>query len=253
MKIRIVGCDGGMMPGKLTTCFQVTESLFIDAGSIASGMDLNEQRKIRDIFISHTHIDHIKDLAFLADNLLGETETITIHALPEVNKGLKKHFFNNAVWPDFTKLPSPKNPFYKLNDIEAEKEYAFGAVKIFPIEVTHSVLSLGFVLKNAESSLVISGDTGPTERLWEISKDLQNLRGFIVEVAFPISQQVIADGAKHFTPRTLKNELPKFERDKLPIALYHLKPRFAEEIQKEIKAIANPSFKFLHNGEVFQF
>ena len=79
------------------------------------------------------------------------------------------------------------------------------------------------------------------------------MRGFIVEVAFPISQQVIADSAKHFTPRTLKDELVKFERDKISIALYHLKPRFAEEIQREIKALGNPTFKFLHNGEVLQF
>ena len=253
MKIRVIGCDGGMMPGRLTTCFQVTESLFIDAGSIASGMDLNSQRKIRDIFISHTHIDHIKDLSFLADNLLGDSETINIHALPEVNKGLKKHFFNNIVWPDFTKLPNQNVPFYRLNDIEPEKEYSFGGVKIMVVEVNHTVPSVGFVLKDHESSLVISGDTGPTERIWEISKDLQDLRGFIVEVAFPVSQQAIADGAKHFTPDTLKRELPKFERGKLPIALYHLKPRFSEEIQKEIKAIGHPAFKFLHNGEVFQF
>jgi ribonuclease BN (tRNA processing enzyme) len=253
MKIRIVGCDGGMAPGKLTTCFQVTESLLIDAGSCASGLDLNEQKKIRHIFLTHIHIDHIKDLAFLSDNMLGEVETIQIHALAEVNRALRKHYFNGQLWPDFTKIPNSQNPFYQLVDIKPEKEYEFGDFKIQAVAVNHTVPAVGFILTEGEVSVVISGDTGPTERIWEISRDLKNVGGFIVEVAFPTSQQKVADGAKHLTPTTLKAELAKFERDNVPIGLYHLKPRFVEEMQKEIRAFGNPSLKFLRNSEVLQF
>lgn len=254
MKLRIVGCDGGMAPGRLTTCFQVTESLLIDAGSAASGLDLSAQRQLRDIFISHIHLDHIKDLAFLADNLVGDVETIRLYALPEVTKALRKNYFNGQIWPDFTKIPSPQKPFYELVDITPEKEYWFGDVCIQPVDVDHAVPAVGFILREKDgSAVVVSGDTGPTKRLWELSRKIDRVRGFIVEVAFPSTQQAIADGAKHFTPTTLKAELAKFERPDVPIGLYHLKPRFLEDLQKELKALGNPAFKFLHNGEVLQF
>lgn len=253
MKIRVLGCDGGVAPSKLTTSFQITESLLIDAGSPATALELPEQRQIRDIVLSHIHVDHIKDLAFLADNLLGDVETIRIHALPEVNAALRKHFFNGLLWPDFTKLPDPKKPFYQLHDISSEQELQFGSVQVTPVAVHHSVPALGFIVRDATTTVVLSGDTGPTERLWERSRDLERVDGFICEVAFPSSQQVIADGAKHFTPATLKAELPKFERPGVPVWLYHLKPRYAEEMLRELKGLANPNFRYLKSGEVLQF
>lgn len=251
MKIRVVGCDGGVAPGKLTVCFQISESLLVDAGSVATGLDLSSQKKIRDIFISHNHIDHIKDLAFLADNLLGEVESINLYALPEVHAHLKKYFFNNQLWPDFTKIPAGR-PFFNLVNLEAEKEYAFGDVVVQPVLVDHAITSLGFIVKHADGVLVISGDTGPTKRLWELSKQIGDVKHFFVEVAFPQGQQSIADSAKHFSTATLREELAKFDRSNVPISLYHLKPRFVEEIQKEVRSFGRSNLKFLNNGEIIQ-
>ncbi len=253
MQIHIVGCDGGIAPGKLTTCFQLSDSLIIDAGSICGGMDLEAQSKIRDIFISHTHLDHIRDLGFLADNMLGEIDRINLHALPEVNRHLKAHFFNNVIWPDFTRIPSPKNPFYVLNDIDAETKYGFGAITVLLVRVSHVVPSTGFVLEDQESAVVISGDTGPTDRIWEICRTYSNIKGFFVELAFPTALQAIADASKHFTPATLKKELCKFEKDNTPVALYHLKPKYAGQIREEIAALGNSVFRFLSNGEIVRF
>jgi cAMP phosphodiesterase len=253
MQIHVVGCDGGIAPGKLTTCFQLSESTLIDAGSVCGGLDFDAQSKIKDIFISHAHLDHIRDLGFLADNMLGETNRINLHALPEVNRHLKEHFFNNVIWPDFTRLPSPQNPFYVLHDIEAETEYDFGDITVLPVRVTHVVPSTGFVLEDRESSIVISGDTGPTERIWEICKTYKNIKEFFVELAFPNALQTIADASKHFTPATLQKELVKFKQENTPIALYHLKPKYAEQIHKEIAAQENSAFRFLNNGEVIHY
>jgi cAMP phosphodiesterase len=252
MQIHVVGCDGGIAPGKLTTCFQLAESLLIDAGSVCGGLDFEAQSKIRDIFISHTHLDHIREMGFLADNMLGATNRINIYALPEVNHHLREYFFNNAIWPDFTRIPSRQNPFYVLHDIDAETKYEFGDITVLPVRVNHVVPSTGFVLEDQESTVVISGDTGPTERIWEICNSYRNIKLFLVELAFPNALQAIADASKHFTPATLKNELVKFERANTPIAFYHLKPKHAEQIHKEIALYRNSNFRFLKNGEVIQ-
>lgn len=251
MKIRVVGCDGGVAPGKLTVCFQVTESLLIDAGSVATGLDLESQKKIRDIFISHNHIDHIKDLAFLADNLLGVVESINLYALPEVHSHLKKFFFNGELWPDFSKIPAGR-PFFNLINIEPEKSYTFGNVSLQTVLVDHAITSLGFIVKSEDGALVISGDTGPTKRLWELAGQLDNIKHFFVEVAFPQSQQTIADSAKHFSTATLREEFAKFDRANVPISLYHLKPRFVDEIQREARSFGKTNLKFLNNGEIIQ-
>ncbi len=253
MQIHVVGCDGGVAPGKQTTCFQLSESLCIDAGSVCGGLDFNAQRKIRDIFVSHSHLDHIRDLGFLADNMLTETSRINLHALPEVNRLLKQHFFNNSIWPDFTRIPSPQNPFYVLHDIEAETRYRFGEISVLAVRVDHVVPSTGFIIEDRNSAVVISGDTGPTTRLWQVCKAYENIRGFLVELAFPNALQEIADASKHFTPATLQKELAKFARKDTPIALYHIKPKFAEQIRAEIAALDNPAFRFLRNGERLQF
>ncbi len=253
MQIRVVGCDGGIAPGSLTTCFQIDESLLIDAGSVCAGLAIHEQRQVRDIVISHAHMDHIRDLGFLADNMLGDTERINIHALPEVNRTLREHFFNNAIWPDFTRIPSPQNPFYILHDIQPEKPYVFGDVTVLPVRVDHTVPSTGFILEDSTGSVVMSGDTGPTERIWEICSGFSDIKTFLVELAFPNTHQSIANLARHFTPATLKDELAKFQINNIPIALYHLKPRHAPKIHAEIQAMRNASLRFLQNGEVLTF
>ncbi len=253
MKIRVVGCDGGVAPGSETTCFQVHESLLIDAGSACTGLDIDAQRKVTDVLLTHAHLDHIRDLGFLADNLFGETEGVTIHALPEVNRILRKHFFNYAIWPDFTRIPSPQDPFYRLHDIEPEKQYVFGEVSVLPVRVDHTVPTVGFIVEDSTTAIVISGDTGPTERLWQICKSYKNIKGFLVELAFPHTHQEVANAAKHYTPATLKDELVKFERPDTPVALYHLKPRHKPRIEAEVEAMENPNLRFLKNGEVLTF
>jgi len=71
MKIKILGGHGGLARGFSTTSFLIDDELLIDAGSVASTLSVEEQSKINHILISHSHLDHIKDLAFICDNCFG--------------------------------------------------------------------------------------------------------------------------------------------------------------------------------------
>ena len=64
MMVRIVGGHGGVSPGFRATSYLVDGKLLIDAGAVASGMTIDEQVLIDNILISHSHLDHICELAF---------------------------------------------------------------------------------------------------------------------------------------------------------------------------------------------
>ena len=56
----------------------------LDAGTITAALSIEAQSKITDIFISHTHLDHIKSVLFLADNIIGRIKKpVNIRAIPE--------------------------------------------------------------------------------------------------------------------------------------------------------------------------
>ena len=62
---------GGLAPGFRNTSYLIDGKLLIDAGSAASGLRIEEQVSIDNILISHSHLDHISDLAFMCDNCFG--------------------------------------------------------------------------------------------------------------------------------------------------------------------------------------
>ena len=105
MNVNLLGTYGGNTATNFLTGFFVDEFLAIDAGSLTQTMSLQEQLRITDILVSHSHLDHTLSLPFLADNLFGEIEQpIRVWAGAPVIDALKKHVFNDVTWPDFSVL-----------------------------------------------------------------------------------------------------------------------------------------------------
>ncbi len=251
MKLRVLGGDGGVSIGFQTTSFRINESVLIDAGSAATALPLKEQRKIDHIFISHTHLDHIKDICFLADNVFTHRKKpIEIISTPEIIEILQKHFLNNLIWPDFTKITNGTCPILAYRPIEKNLSVAGLDVDIFP--VNHPVPAIGFILREKKTSIVVTGDTGPTDLLWlAANKELQ-LKGVFTEIAFPNRLQHVADLAGHFTPKMFQKELSKLNA-KVPLYIYHLKPDYYSELKKEIKALKIKDLKLIKTKQEFRF
>ena len=82
MRIRVLGCSGGIGPDLRTTSLLVGDDTLIDAGTGVGDMSLHEMQKIRRVFLTHSHLDHVCGLAFLADNLFDMVETgVDVYAL----------------------------------------------------------------------------------------------------------------------------------------------------------------------------
>ena len=55
-----------------------------------------------------TGIENILDLPFLIEGFFEQRkEPLKVYALKETIEAIKKHTFNNEIWPDFSKIPLP--------------------------------------------------------------------------------------------------------------------------------------------------
>jgi 3',5'-cyclic-nucleotide phosphodiesterase len=239
VELRIIGCHGGETPRHRTSAFVVDDRIAIDAGSLTSGMDLKAQCALEAVLVSHAHLDHIRDLATIADNRTQRgCPPLVIAGTKRTVEILKKHFFNGLLWPDFTKIPNKHKPAIVYKVLRPEVLTTVAGYKVRAIMVSHTIECCAFVVEGKDGTLAYSGDTGPTERLWEILNGTSNLKAMLMEVSFPNREQRVASLSGHHTPRTLALELKKLERSKeLPILLYHIKPVFQAEVEREVAKI----------------
>lgn len=235
MELRVVGCHGGETPKHRTSAFVVDERITFDAGSLTSGLDLAAQLRLEACLISHAHLDHIRDLATIADNRCqADAEPLLVGATRATIDALKTHFFNNVIWPDFTVIPSSGRPTIQFVELEYEKPVDVVGYRVRAVEVSHTIDTAGFILEGAGGAIAYSGDTGPTNRFWELLNETPDLRALLLEVSFPDREQKLATVSGHHTPRTLVKDLKKLVRPKdLPTLLYHIKPVFQAEVEKE--------------------
>jgi ribonuclease BN (tRNA processing enzyme) len=249
MEIRVLGCNGGILPGFRSSSFLINERVLIDSGHVADVLTLEEQNRIRDIFITHFHLDHTKDIAFLTDNAFGNHNLpISVYGTEQTVSDFKEFYFNNATWPDFTKINSGNQPIVRLVAVRSREKTVVGGMEVTSFVVNHSIDGVGYIVRDGSAAVVFSGDTGPTDALWDIVNNDMNVKALFVDTSFPNDLQTIADSSGHFTPMTLDADLKKLARNTIPIYLYHLKPQYYDVIIKEVKALKRDNLIILENG-----
>ena len=252
MRVRVLGCHGGDSPGHRSTCFLVDGTLALDAGSLTTAIDLREQRRVKNVIVSHSHLDHIKDLAGLADNVVGAIRRpIDLWATRHTTEVLLRHYFNNAIWPDFTKIPTPEDPVFRFRELVPDGEVQIGPYRVRAVPVHHPVESMGLIVRRGNGgSLAFSSDTGPTDRFWDAVSGDGRVRALLLELSFPNRLQKLADIAGHFTPQTMHAELAKL-RAGIPVYLYHMKPPHLPAIEREVRRLKDRRLKILRLNDRF--
>ncbi|MBI1894401.1 MAG: 3',5'-cyclic-nucleotide phosphodiesterase [Candidatus Rokubacteria bacterium] len=250
MKIHVLGAGGGDRAGHRLPAFLVDDHLLLDAGGAAAALSLQAQDRVEYVVLSHAHLDHSVGLAFLADNraLSEETRPITALALEPVLADLRAHCFNDALWPDFSRLPTPENPTVRFRALPSEAESRVGRCSITAIPVHHTVPASGFLLDDGKVTLAYTGDTGPTVAFWQALRGTKRLKAVFAECSFPNRMEELAVATGHLTPALLRREL-----DRLPasfsVHVFHLKPAFYEETAEEVARLDAP-IKLLKDGEL---
>jgi ribonuclease BN (tRNA processing enzyme) len=234
MLVRIVGGHGGVGPGFRATSYLIDGKLLIDAGAVASGLQITEQVQIDHVLISHSHLDHINELAFLADNCFGQKgKPFEIYTSKVAKKNIMTHLLNDEIWPDFTQLPNKENPTLRFHEIGSEAPLNLGNYKITAVPVNHPAGGHGFIIERDGTAVVFTQDTGPTERIWELAHKTKNLKAIFTEVSFPNFLQKVASDSFHHTPKTIAKEIEKMPPT-IPIFLGHIKPNYQTQLFQEI-------------------
>ena len=253
MKIEVIGGYGGESLGCRMTCLLINDSIALDAGSLSQGLPIERQVGVDWLLLSHSHMDHTSSIPFFIENVFSRRQqNLEIYTSSATIYAIRKHLFNNATWPDFTRLPNHLLPAVKFHELEDEVPVEFNGVRFTPIPVDHPVPTHGFLIEQGGKSVLWSSDTGPTQRLWEVANNARNLQAVCVDTSFDNSLQEIADVSFHLTPRTLELELEKLEK-KVPVLLHHLKPPCVDQIRAEVKKLNNPDIDFLEQGKVYEF
>ncbi len=253
MKIEVLGGYGGESLGCRMTCLLINDSIALDAGSLSQALSIERQAEIKSILLTHSHVDHTSSIPFFIENVFGRRpRTIDIYSSSATEYAIRKYLFNNATWPDFTRLPNHLLPAVKFHELQDEKPFELDGVRFTPIAVDHPVPTHGFLIQQGAKAVLWSSDTGPTTRLWQVANTVRNLQAVCVDTSFDNSLQEIADVSFHLTPRTLERELAKIEV-KVPILLHHLKPPYVKRIREEVQQLRNPDISYLEQGKVYTF
>ena len=259
MKIRVLGAHGSDLlvdgPHGRHICrsvgFLVNDNLAVDAGTLASGLTLDEQQRVTHIILSHLHLDHVKGIPPLVDNISGLIDhKIVVGSLASVLDGMQRHVFNDEVFPNFFNPDGPAKCLLNSQALEPQKEISLtDEITVTPVPVNHTVETAGYIIRDHECAWLYSGDTHLTENIWRIAAETPNLKGLFIEVSFPNAMMEMAVWSKHLTPSLLVEEFKKVGRPDIPLYVYHMKPSFREQIRRELSVLDIPALTMLQEGQ----
>lgn len=261
MRLHVLGCSGSDLPGYRLTSFLVNDSILLDAGAVTSSLSLDRQSQIHDILVTHAHLDHIKDILFLADNLIELVAPdahgpVRVRGLKPVLDSIQEHLLNDTIWPDFTILPARSNPVLLHEPLEPGQWVTLNGLQVAAWPVNHATAASGYVFLDPEKggNFAFTGDTGPTAGWWDFMNSLPfALEHLIIEASFPNAMEDLAILSKHLTPRLLRRELDKLKASP-KIYISHMKSPFSTMIQEQLQEeLVGYSYHLLRDGEDLVF
>jgi cAMP phosphodiesterase len=236
------------------TCFLIDERVAVDAGSIALALTVEQRTKVRDIIVTHPHMDHIASLPIFIDDLFETLKSpVRIYATPEVIDLLERDIFNWNVYPRFSELKNDYGPVMEYVPIPAGQELKIAHLTVTAVPVNHIVPTVGLVVSDGKSTIAFSSDTSETDEFWKVINRAPRLDALLVEASFPDSMAKLAEVSRHFTPASLQRDLRKLHHNGLDILAVHIKPAYRQMVIDELKALNIPGLGVMEAGRIYNW
>ena len=199
------------------------------------------------LILTHAHFDHIASLPFLVDNLYGQRRPLEVIAPAPVLATLSADIFNDATWPDFTRLPSrgaadacacARSRKEALpggeRDRHALRRRPRGARLRVP---RRQARPLGALLRrHAADRRALGGGAARAEPEGDLP------RGFFLGRAGGKWPAPPATSRRASSREELAKAPPR-----VPVYLYHMKPPSLSRIRREIAALREPRLRLLES------
>lgn len=261
MKVRVLGCSGAIAKDCRTTSFLVDGNLLVDAGTGVGDLSLAEMEGIQHVLLTHSHLDHVAALPLMVDAIASRlTRPVQVHALAGTIAALKAHLFNDLIWPDFSRLPTPDAPFIDFREIKVGQKLNLCGKHIEVLPAVHTVPAVGFAVASGNGCWVFTGDTGSNPAFWRRFNQL-NVAALVIETAFSNRESDLAERSLHLSPQSLAIQLDRIEAGKkFPIYITHTKPAETDLIMSEIQRFdqtqpfgpdVSHDIRWLHAGQEF--
>lgn len=234
------------------SCFVVDDCVAIDAGSLAMATSAAQKKQIRDVILTHAHLDHIAGLPLFIDDLFANlVEPIRVFATSEVIEVIERNIFNWSVYPRFSELTNKNGAVLEYRPFRIGEEFLAKHLRVKAIEVNHKVPTVGYLISDGETNFALSGDTAEMDGFWEVVNAEKNLDALLVECSFPNELEELAHISHHLTPKTLEKELKKFNHKNCPIYVVNIKPMYFEEVVRQVAELNIENLEILKVGQVY--
>ena len=236
------------------TCFLIDESVAVDAGSIALALTTEQRQQVRDIIVTHPHMDHIASLPIFIDDLF-ETlkKPVRVYATPEVIELLERDIFNWNVYPRFSELKNEFGPVMEYVPIPTGEPFQVGHLTVTAVAVNHIVPTVGLVVSDGKSTVAFSSDTAETDEFWTVINRVAHIDALLIEASFPNSMASLAEVSRHYTPASLERDLRKLSHNGPDILAVHIKPAYRQLVIDELEALNIPKLGVMESGRNYEW
>jgi cAMP phosphodiesterase len=176
----------------------------------------------------------------MADAIASYRSTpLQVYALADTVAALKTHIFNNVIWPDFTRIPSPQAPLIHFQTIEIGQSLAITGKQVEALAAVHAVPAVGYAISKGTACWVFSGDTERNPAFWARINQME-VSMLVIETAFSRREKELAARSRHLSPDVLADELNNLTADRrFPIYITHTKPAETDLIMSEVQHLTS--------------
>ena len=244
---------GEATPSMYLTTFLVNDVLAVDAGVLGYWRSTEDQARVTDVIITHSHLDHVGSLPIFLSNVYdGKRPPVRVYMTEPTRAAVERHVFDGTTWAQLSVLLNAEPPLLQIHVLDAEGSRTICGVKVTSMSVDHPVPTIGVILEDEHGSVAISSDTGPTKGFWECCKKAKNLQAVFLECSLPNEFETQAISWGHLTPKLMARELAKLDRPVRTFAV-HLKASCHDQVVRELSELKLPHLEIVKPGETYVF
>jgi ribonuclease BN (tRNA processing enzyme) len=253
MRVELLPSSVPVSEAQFLVSFLVNDGVAVDAGSLGLLADLDRQRRVRHVFLTHEHLDHVASLPIFLENVYDSgPDCVELLGSADVLDRLRRDVFNGRMWADFFALSTGAHRFLRSMPLTPGTPVERAGLTVTPLPVSHCVETLGLLVDDGRVAVAFPSDTGPTTEFWRRIAACRRLAAVFLECSWPERMSALAAETGHLCPSTFAAEVRKLDRDVRWIVV-HRKARHAAEIARDLAALGLPNVELVRPGFAYEF